>query len=587
MKRRTVILGAGMSTVALAGCFDSGDTGQEEPRDGASDEDTARDEDTAEPDPEAAGTESDLEDALGLLIEQLNDGNTDAANDLLHPDSPRSFSQDSLPQEEYAIEELETTQSEADQAVLRVVLSDDGETATFEYAFQQQETAQWNVFDWTLHRGWGDDARDPDAEPAAVLRLLVEQLNDGNTGTANDLLHPDSPRSFAQNSLPQEEYTIENVETTESGSDHTVLRVVLGDDGDTATFEYALRQAGSGRWDIYDWELTRDWRDDEDDRDPDANPEAVLRQLIDHLNDGNTGAANDLLHPDSSRLFSQNSLPQEEYAIEALEITESGTDHTVLRAVLGDGGETATIEYTLRESGAKQWDVYDWEFRRNWGDEESNEDERDPDADPEDVLHRLITQLNDGNTGSANDLLHPDTPRSFSQDSLPQEEYTVEEIEAVDSGTDRILLEVVLSDDGDTATFEYTLRQSDAGQWDIYDWELHRDWGDEESDEDDPDPDADPEDVLRRLFDHLNDGDTGGASDLLHPESARSFSQDSLPQEAYVVEGIETIDSGTDRTVLQVLLSDDGETATFEYTLRPSDTGQWHIFDWEPIGFWS
>ena len=601
MKRRRFILAATGGTAALAGCFgsdaddvddpesDTNDVDDEDPPDEADHDD---DDDERDPDPEDTepdDTAAELSDIMGEVMAQLNNGDTDAANAHIHPDSSRSFSRDSLPEVAYTLEETELLEAEDDDADLRVVLSDGEESATFEYTFREHETEQWRVLDWVVHRDWGEQERDPQATPEDVLAQFISYLNDGNTGDATTLMHPESPRSLSQGSLPQEEYSIDEIESTDSENNQTALNVVLSDGEESATFDYTLQRSGDGPWDIFDWELQSGWSDErseEDDHDPDAEPEDVLSTVIGHLNDGNTGGANDRLHPNSPRSYAQGSLPQEEYSIEETESIDSGTDQTVLRVLLTDGGESATFDYTFRTDSAGQWGVFDWEQQSDWGDEPSEENDHDPDAEPVDVLNAVIDYLNDGNTGGANDRLHPVSPRSYSQGSLPQDEYAIEETEPLDSGTDQTVLRVVLSDGGDSATFEYTFRRSDAGWWDIFDWELHRDWGEEPGEEDEYDPDAEPAEVLSAVIDYLNDGNTGGASDRLHPESPRSYSQGSLPQEEYVIEETESLDSGTEETNLRVVLSDGGDSATFEYTFRTNDDGQWGVFDWEIVESW-
>jgi len=594
-------LAATGGTAALAGCFgsdaddvddpesDTDDVDDEDPPDEADpDDDDERDPDPEDTEPDDIAAE--LSDIMDEVMAHLNDGDTDAANGHIHPDSSRSFSRDALPEVAYTLEETELLEAEDDDADLRVVLSDGDESATFEYTFREHETEQWRVLDWVVHRDWGEQERDAQATPEDVLTQFIGYLNDGNTGDATTIMHPESPRSLSQDSLPQEEYVIEEIESTDSEDNQTVLNVVLRDGEESATFDYTLQRSGDGPWDIFDWELQSDWSDEEseeDDHDPDAEPEELLRTVIGYLNDGNTGRANDRLHPDSQRSYAQGSLPQDEYVVEETESIDSGVDRTVLRVVLADGDESATFDYTFWTDSDGQWGIFDWELQSDWGDEPSEEDDRDPDAEPEELLSTVIGYLNDGNTGRANDRLHPDSQRSYSQGSLPQDAYVIEETESTSTSDDRTVLRVVLADGDESATFNYTFRTDSNGLWGIFDWELQSDWGDEPSEEDDPDPDAEPEELLSTVIGYLNDGNTGGANDRLHPDSQRSYSQGSLPQDEYIIEETESIDSGTDQTVLQVVLSDGSESATFDYTFRTDSDGQWRTFDWEMVESWS
>ncbi len=614
MKRRRFILAATGGTAALAGCFDSDaddvDTPEDVDDDGPPDDitpdeddvdtpddvdddgppdDTTPDEDDEDPEgTEPADTESTLTDVFAQVVTQLNDGDTDAANTHIHPDSSRSFSRDSLPEVAYTLEETELLGSENGDADLHVVLSDGDESATFEYTFREHEAEQWRVLDWVVHRDWGEQERDPQATPEDVLTQFLSYLNEGNTGDATTLMHPKSPRSLSQGSLPQEAYVLEETDSTGSEDNQTVLHVILRDGEEFATFEYTLQRSGDGPWDIFDWEQRSDWGDERDEDDhhvPDAEPDDVLRAVISSLNDGNTGGANDRLHSESSRSYAQDSLPQETYVLEETEQLGATEDRTVLRAVISDGGESATFEYVFRMTADGQWVIFDWEQRSDWGDEPSDEDDRDPDATPEEVLTKIIGYLNDGNTGGANDRLQSESSRSYAQDSLPQEAYVLEDTEQVASGDDETVLRAVISDGGDPATFEYIFRRNNDGGWDVFDWEQRSDWGGEPSDEDDRDPDGSPEEVLTEIIGYLNDGNTGGANDWVHPDSPRSYSQASLPLEEYVLEETEQLDASDDETVLRAVISDGDESATFEYTFYWRSDG-WEAFDWEIVEPW-
>ncbi|MFP9060713.1 hypothetical protein ACLI4R_09300 [Natrialbaceae archaeon A-chndr2] len=487
MKRRTFISAATAGTAVLAGCSSSNGDEHENSRSENSDDDTDlnvadsdgdSDGESSDTDSEDVGSDSGPEDVLNQMLAHLNEANVSLANDLLHEESPRSFGPEALPVDAYVVEDIEPVEAELEGKRLRLVLSDAGETATFEYTLRQ-EGAQWTIFDWELRSEWQDessseDGSEPDTDPEEVLQQLVAHLNDGDTTLANDLLHPDSSRSFGAGALPIDVYLIDEIASIESGTARAIVRIVLSDDGESATFEYTLQQDDGGQWGILDWDLRRGWSEDE--RDSHADPEDVLGQMIDHLNGENISLANDLLHIESPRSFTQDSLPQDVYVIEEIEPVESGSERVVVRMGLSDAGESATFEYTLEQSETGRWDIFDWNLRSGWGQEADGTEERISYEGPETVLRQMVTSLNDGNLRLANDLLHVDSSRSFTQASLPLDAYAIDEMESIESGSERVVVRLVLSDAGESATFEYTLRQAGSARWAVFDWEVVQHW---------------------------------------------------------------------------------------------------------------